>query len=118
MDSNNYLGSDSVCRPLHFFKIQTTRSYFVIITNVDLQRLLHLGYVKFNGVLASGWYKSPLSYMIYSAYYAPPPFREGGAVFSKETILLLFNLFCHFSAKKSVDLNIWNLDWFQTYDLF
>ena len=30
-----------------------------------------------NGVLASGWDKGPLSYMIYSALFMPP-FREGG----------------------------------------
>ena len=29
--------------------------------------------VKSNGVLESGWYKAPLSYMIYIAYYCPPP---------------------------------------------
>ena len=39
-----------------------------------------------NGVLASGWYKAPLSYMIYSALFMPP-FWEGGAVFPAEYTL-------------------------------
>ena len=30
-----------------------------------------------NGVLESGWYKAPLSYMIYSAYYCPPFVKVG-----------------------------------------
>jgi hypothetical protein len=34
-----------------------------------------------NGVLASGWDKAPLSYMIYSALFMPP-FCKGGAVLS------------------------------------
>ena len=30
-----------------------------------------------NGVLESGWYKVPLSYMIYGAYYCPPFVKVG-----------------------------------------
>ena len=30
-----------------------------------------------NGVLASGWYKEPLCYVIYSAYYCPPLVKVG-----------------------------------------
>ena len=32
---------------------------------------------KSNEVLESGWYKAPLSYMIYSAYYCPPFVKVG-----------------------------------------
>ena len=35
-----------------------------------------------NGVLESGWYKAPLSYMIYIAYYCPP-FVKVGPYYSK-----------------------------------
>ena len=40
---------------------------------IDLQLIFQ----PMHGVLDLGWYKAPLSYMIYSAYYCPPFVKVG-----------------------------------------
>ena len=68
--------------------------YYIIISSQKMRYLWRRinNFLDSNGVLESGWYKAPLSYMIYSEYYCPPFVKVGPYLFKQ----CFFNL-CNIS---------------------